>query len=98
MYPVFFEEDLPCCPSYLLLSSLPHPHTNLPGPHGSSAAHSDLDIMIDHNFNTMRSLYFNNGAGSFDQQLCDTKEPTMLACVLADEGVIGSFVDIDADG
>ena len=54
--------------------------------------------MIDHNFNTMRSLYFNNGAGSFDQQLCDTKEPTMLACVLADEGVIGSFVDIDADG
>ena len=92
MFPVFFYEDLPCCPSYLRISSLPHPHTNLSGPHGSSAAHSDLDVMID------RKLYFNNGAGSFDRQLCDTEEPTMLSCVLANEGVMGSFVDIDADG
>ena len=45
-----------------------------------------------------RKLYFNNGAGSFDRQLCDIEDPTMLSCVLADEGVMGSFVDIDADG
>ena len=56
------------------------------------AAHSDLDVMID------RKLYFNNGTGSFDLQLCDTEEPTMLSCVLADGMVMGSFVDIDADG
>ena len=45
-----------------------------------------------------RKLYFNNGAGSFDRQLCDIEDPMMLSCVLADEGVMGSFVDIDADG
>ena len=45
-----------------------------------------------------RKLYFNNGTGSFDLQLCDTEEPTMLSCVLADGMVMGSFVDIDADG
>ena len=98
MHPVFvYRRTSHAAPSiYTHLASLilSSSHQPVPPPHGSSAAHSDLDVMIEaKNWPNPSSivLYFNNGAGNF--VIGDN-----LPKGDAQESIMGSFVDIDADG